>query len=106
MFVHISGTVSEPRLQVHDAGNLKALHVLAPESWTERQIAGALRSGEWGGPVEDGHAWLDVAALRLRAGVDVEPEWHEQFDAMIDYARGKGWCDETGTHVRAHLEYD
>jgi hypothetical protein len=24
---------------------------------------------------------------------------------MVDYARGRGWMDESGTHIRAHLEH-
>lgn len=105
MFVQISGTVSEPRLQVHEAGNLKGLHVLAPESWSERHVADALHADSWGGPVTDGHAWLDVGTLRQHAGAGAEPGWNQQFDAMIEYARGKGWCDDSGALVRAHIEF-
>jgi hypothetical protein len=31
--------------------------------------------------------------------------WEEGFSAMVDYARGRGWLDEAGTHIRAHLEH-
>lgn len=55
---------------------------------------------------DDGeHVWLDIAVARA-AGLDVagDPDWGERYDAMIAYATSKGWTDETGTHVRAHVE--
>jgi hypothetical protein len=56
------------------------------------------------GPDED-HVWVDIANLRAAALGRVEdPGYPERFDAMIEYARSKGWLDDTGTHVRAHIE--
>lgn len=51
------------------------------------------------------HVWLDVAAARA-AGVAASNDttFAEQFDAMIAYATAKGWLDDDGTHVRAHVE--
>lgn len=53
------------------------------------------------GRVEGEHAWLAIDELRA-AGPD-QAEWRTRFDAMIDYARSKGWTDGRGG-VRAHLE--
>lgn len=55
---------------------------------------------------DDEHVWLDVAAARA-AGVDASDDetFGEQFDAMIAYAAGKGWLNDAGTHVRAHVEH-
>lgn len=56
------------------------------------------------GPDAD-HVWVDVANLRAAALARVDdPGYGERFDAMIAYATSKGWLDESGTHVRAHIE--
>jgi hypothetical protein len=47
------------------------------------------------------HIWVEVAALRAASAA---AGFGEGFEAMIDYARSKGWLDEDGTHVRAHVD--
>lgn len=50
------------------------------------------------------HVWIDVARLREEASAAVgDPAFGERFDGMIAYASSKGWLDETGTRVRAHI---
>jgi hypothetical protein len=51
------------------------------------------------------HVWVDIANLRaaVLARVD-DPGVGDQFDGVIAYATSKGWLDESGTHVRAHIE--
>jgi hypothetical protein len=54
---------------------------------------------------DDDHVWVDIANLRAAALARVDdPGYGERFDAMIAYARSKGWVDATGAHVRAHIE--
>lgn len=53
------------------------------------------------GSVRVEHAWLDIDYLR-RQGPDSE-DWRSGFDAMIAYARSKGWISADGATVRAHL---
>jgi len=57
------------------------------------------------GPDAD-HVWVDIANLRaaVLARRDHEPGVAEQFDGVIAYATSKGWLDESGTLVRAHIE--
>jgi hypothetical protein len=33
-----------------------------------------------------------------------DDDWEESFAGMVSYARSKGWTDEAGTHLRAHVE--
>jgi hypothetical protein len=51
-----------------------------------------------------------VAELRSAAAATVaeqdRADWLKGFDGMIAYATSKGWTDESGTHVRAHVEED
>lgn len=50
-------------------------------------------------------AWITVDALRRMAKGVVGPDWDEQFDAMLDFARTKGWLDPGGNALRAHVEW-
>ena len=54
-----------------------------------------------------GHTAEDIAADAFRHWVAdlATEEWEEGFTEMVDYARGRGWMDESGTHIRAHLEH-
>jgi hypothetical protein len=54
---------------------------------------------------DDDHVWVDIANLRAAVVARVDDPGHaDGFDAVIAYATGKGWLDDTGTHVRAHIE--
>jgi hypothetical protein len=55
---------------------------------------------------EDGeHVWLDIAAARAAgAAASADQGFGDRFDAMIEFATSKGWTDDAGTHVRAHIE--
>ncbi len=55
--------------------------------------------------VDDDHAhlWVDPRNLRQLAGHWAnDDEWNTRFEAMIAYARTKGWTDAHGM-IRAHL---
>lgn len=32
-------------------------------------------------------------------------EWVERFDAMVRFARSKGWTDPDGTAIQGHVEW-
>ncbi|MDW3213459.1 MAG: hypothetical protein R8G01_05645 [Ilumatobacteraceae bacterium] len=72
------------------------------------ELHGALDAAQLGDlcePAEDEHVWLDVARARAN-GVERSSDatFGENFDAMIGYAASKGWLNDAGTHVRAHVE--
>ena len=56
------------------------------------------------GRLEDGHAWIDLDAVVTLSGDAVDDEWRAGFDAMVAYAREKGFLAADGTALRAHLE--
>ncbi len=64
-----------------------------------------VRMGELCEIADDEHVWLDVALARV-AGIAAatDPAFGDGFDAMISYAGSKGWLNDAGTHVRAHVE--
>ncbi len=57
------------------------------------------------GRMEAGDALVTVAAVRRLASGSVGDGWDEQFAAMLDYARGRGWLSDDGGVVRAHVEW-
>jgi hypothetical protein len=57
--------------------------------------------GRWDG---SGDVELAVAGLRAAAfGAEVGADWPHRWDAMVAYARTKGWLTEDGLYLRAHL---
>jgi hypothetical protein len=44
--------------------------------------------------------------VRAMAGGRVGEGWADGFDRMLDYARGKGWLDDAGDAIQAHVEWD
>jgi hypothetical protein len=51
-------------------------------------------------------AWIGVEAVRNLAGAAASvPGWDDDFAAMLAYARTKGWLDDAGTEIQAHVEY-
>jgi hypothetical protein len=68
-----------------------------------RDLASALHGL---GRVDDSRdVFLDLSAVKALAGERARDScWLESFEAMVDYARTKGWVDESGTALRAHCE--
>ena len=94
--------LSDGAAHVRQADDLKSLSVRAPGG-----VADPAALGDLGEP-DGAHVWLSVSALRDAAAATVpegdRAEWTRGFDGMIAYATSKGWTNEAGTHVRAHLE--
>ncbi|TYL55509.1 hypothetical protein FXB39_04025 [Nocardioides sp. BGMRC 2183] len=101
--------MSEHAVSVVEVDMLTALAVassLDPTATEQRLLADGLARA--GGDAT--HVWLDVSALKARAepvdadGAEGVRAWGASYDAMISYARRKGWTSPDGTLVRAHLE--
>ena len=56
------------------------------------------------GRLDGEHAWIGTDAVVALAGDAADDEWRAGFDAMVAYARDKGFLAEDGTAIRAHLE--
>lgn len=57
------------------------------------------------GRLEGDAAWISVDAVRRLAAGRVASTWDDELEAMLDYARSKGWLDEAGHAIRAHVEW-
>lgn len=89
---------------VEDADDLGRLHVTA-DGLDDGQAGAALQHAHLGRTGKAGHVSLAVASLRAAARPRASiPDWDDRFDAMIDFARSKGWLDASGEHVAAHID--
>lgn len=97
MFVEVVDGVGA----VREAENLKALSVRGAAADAARDAALVPAVADDGS-----HVWLSVAELKARGAASVADAatWGEGFDAMITYAGSKGWLNESGDAVRAHVE--
>lgn len=93
--------IVDAEVWIEDPANLTELAVVSDLSVEE--IATALRAAALGDAVGD-HAWLHCAALEEQGALLVDdPQWRQGFQGMLEYARRKGWMDDRGEAVRAHI---
>ena len=83
-----------------DVDRLDRLHAESPGALGEMSTGPLCRFDDDGE-----HVWLDIAVARTAgAETSADPAWTSKYDGMIAYASSKGWTDDAGTHVRAHVE--
>jgi len=85
-----------------DPADCKKFHLAATGAPDEAALGSALAvSGV--GRMHDGHALIDIAALRRLAAGRVPEGWEADFEGMLGYARTKGWVQADA--VQAHVEW-
>lgn len=88
-------------VSIEDVDNLRAFEV---ESALPPAAVDAKLRESGLGYVDGEHAWITAAILADMGGaLSADPSWREGFDAMVAYARSKGWWDESSQAIRAHL---
>ena len=69
-------------------------------------LDGALRGPtRWAPSTETARPLVAVDAVRRLAAGSVGATWEDDFAAMLDYARSKGWLSDDGASIRAHVEW-
>ena len=97
-------SITRDHCHVVDADDCARLHVTA-DDLDDDEAGNALRRAELGRAGEAAHVWLAIDALRAAARADASNlDWDKRFDAMIAFARSKGWLDASGEFVAAHIE--
>jgi hypothetical protein len=97
-------SISRDHCHVVDADDCARLHVTA-NGLDDDEAGAALQQANLGRAGEAGHVWLAVDALRTLARVGASiTDWDKRFNAMITFARSRGWLDASGDHVAAHIE--
>ncbi len=71
-------------------------HVTVRGDGDAAALDAALRANDVGMVDGDGEAWCAVDAVRRLAAGSVGPTWEDDFAAMLDYARSKGWLSDDG----------
>ena len=93
--------IDDDAVELVDAADCKAFHV---EVHGDVDIAAVLDESGAGRLADDGeHALIEIGWVR-HAAVGVGPDWDQDFGAMLDFARTKGWIDEGAAAIVAHIE--
>ncbi len=101
MYFHITADSVELR----DPENVTDFSVTCPPTLGHDELAASVRRADLGELLAgDRHLMVPVDTIHRLAADRVGPGWSDDFRKMIEYAASKGWTDEDGTRVRAHVE--
>lgn len=93
--LHLGARVLQPDL-------LTAFSVSAET--TDNSLVGPAM-GAAGHQCEDAeHVWVSAEWVRQSVVGVVDQDWGSGFDAMLEFAASKGWLNESGSHIKAHIE--
>lgn len=101
MYLSFEGVPANPRFTLIEPEDCTRLHVSAP-GLPHDLVGELLHRAKIGKAAPYPHVWLDISALKAFA-TDRDAQRTRRFDNMIAFARTKGWVDDTGTFVQAHL---
>ncbi|MGW5053731.1 hypothetical protein [Actinokineospora sp. NPDC004072] len=88
-----------------DPEDVRAFHAVRAPGLTDAEFAAATRGAGLGEPLPGGtHLMVPVETIRALAAGRVGPTWADDLAGMIAYATRKGWTDESGSRIRAHVE--
>lgn len=104
MFLLVDLSPQPPVVTLEEPMDTKRFHVEVRGGSDRMLVFGALVDAA-AGRLEGDDAWVTVDALRRLAAGQVPASWDRDLDAMLDYARGRGWFDDATHAVRAHVEW-
>jgi hypothetical protein len=104
MYLRVDLGESPPVVSLEEPDDTERFHVAVIGGRDAGLVFGALVDAA-AGRLEGDDALITVDAVRRLAAGRVGPEWDGELDKMIGYARSKGWLDETGHAIRAHVEW-
>jgi hypothetical protein len=104
MIVHVDLSLHPPVVTLDAPDDTRRFHVAVTGGTDAAMVFGALVDAA-AGRLEGDDAWISVDAIRRLAAGRVDPTWDAAFATMLDYARTKGWVDETAHAIRAHVEW-
>ena len=104
MFVQVDVNAQPPIVTLEEPDDCTRFHLAVVGGTDLARVFGALVDAA-AGRLEGGHALITIDSVRRMAAGRVADDWGDRFDGMLGYARTKGWIDETGSSIQAHIEY-
>ncbi len=104
MFVQVDLGPHPPVVTLEEPDDTKRFHIAVVGGTEWGLVFGALVDAA-AGRLEGEDAFVTVDAVRRMAAGRVGDTWDDDFAAMLSFARSKGWLDEGGNSIRAHLEW-
>ncbi len=104
MYLQVDLGPSPPVVSLEEPDDTKRFHVAVIGGRDAGLVFGALVDAA-AGRLEGDDAFVTVDAVRRLAAGRVGPEWDGELDTMLGDARSKGWLDEAGHAIRAHVEW-
>jgi hypothetical protein len=91
-------------VELREPGDCKRFHVAA-RSVDAGALGAALSAAGVGRLLPSGDAMIQIEAVRRLAAGRVPEEWDGEFAGMLKYAESKGWLDDRGEAIQAHVEW-
>ena len=104
MIIEIDLTGETAVIGLAEPEDCKRFHVAA-RGGDPAALEAALAVNAVGRLLPSGDAQIDTAAVRRMAEGRVPGGWDDDFSGMLAYAAGKGWLDDRGTAIQAHVEW-
>jgi hypothetical protein len=105
MYVQVDLATTPPTVSLEEPEDCKRFHVAVLNGRDAALVFGALVDAA-AGRLEGDDAWITVDSIRRMAAGRVGPEWNDDFEGMLTFARSKGWIDPTGGSIQAHVEWE
>ena len=105
MYVRVDLEYDAASVGLEEPDNCKQFHVVLAGDGDDAAVASALETAGVGrASANAGHVYINVDSVRAMAAGRVGKSWDEEFAGMLAYASSKGWLDESGSAIEAHIE--
>jgi hypothetical protein len=104
VIIDVDLTDGRPAVALVDPEDCKRFHVAA-RGGDAPSLSAALEAAGVGRLLPSGETMIETWAVRRLAAGRVGEGWDDEFAGMLEYAGSKGWLDETGTRIQAHVEW-
>ena len=104
MIIQVDLRQHPPVVRLEEPEETSAFHVAVIGGTDWGLVFGALVDAA-AGRLEGEHAFITIDAVQRMAAGRVAAGWDARFVAMLEYARTKGWIDEGGHAIQAHVEW-
>jgi hypothetical protein len=102
MHVTVDLTAEPPALTLVEPDDCTSFDVTVSGTGDQSHLDRALVDAGVG-RTDGTEALVTVAAVRRMASGSVGEGWEAHFEAMVDYARGRGWLTDDAQSIRAHV---